>query len=128
MIFRLPDNERAVIYTLGRISGVKGPGMVFVMPWVQIMKRVDVSPGKVETPAATVTYHVTDAAKALEQVADFRDAMAKLVATTVQNVVASRAKDALVFERRGMEEESLKKLNAIAIPWGLQVEKVEIKR
>ena len=128
MIFRLPDNERAVIYTMGRISSVKGPGMVFVMPGVQTMKRVDVSVGKTETPTAIVTYHVTDAAKALEQVADFRDAMAKLSATTVQNVIASRAKDALVFERRGMEEESVKKLNAAATPWGLHVEKVEIKR
>ena len=128
MLFRLPDNERAVIYTMGRISGVKGPGMVFVMPGLQSMKRVDVSPATVESAAAIVTYHVTEPAKALEQVADFRDAMAKIAAVTVQNVIAGRSKDALVFEKRGMEEESLKKLNAAVTAWGLHVAKVEIKR
>ena len=128
MLFRLPDNERAAIYTMGRLTSVKGPGLVFVMPGLQRMTRVDVSPAKVDSPAAIVTYHVTDPAKALEQVADYRDALAKIAAVTVQGVLAGRSKDALVFERRGMEEESLKKLNAAVTPWGLHVEKVEIKR
>ena len=90
MIFRLPENERAVIYTMGRISGVKGPGIVFVMPGAD--DSASMSPGTVDRRPRDLPRD--DAAKALEQVADFRDAVAKLAAVTVQNVIASRAKDA----------------------------------
>ncbi len=56
MLYRLSENERAVIYTMGRISSVKGPGTVFVMPGLQTMKRVDVSPAKVESDAAVTPW------------------------------------------------------------------------
>ena len=128
MIHKLPDHERAVIYTMGRLTGVKGPGLVFVIPVLQMMTRVDMRSATVDLPTATVTFHVTDAAKALIEVADYRDAMKVLAESTLARDLAGRAKDALVFERRGIEDAALKSMNAVAVAWGIHVDKVELKR
>jgi regulator of protease activity HflC (stomatin/prohibitin superfamily) len=128
MIHILRGHERAVIQTMGRLSGVKGPGLVFVIPGLQQMTRVDMGIATVELPNATVTYRVIDPAKALFGVADFRSAMATLAETTLKRVVAGRSADALVFERKGVEDEVVKSMGAISAPWGIHVAKVELKR
>jgi regulator of protease activity HflC (stomatin/prohibitin superfamily) len=128
MIYNLPDHERAVIYTLGRLTGVKGPGTVFVFPGLQTMVRVDMRGATADLPNATVTYHLTDAAKAMTEVADFRDAVKRLADSTLARELAGRSKDALVFERRGIEDAALKSMNAVAAAWGVHVDKVELKR
>ena len=73
MIYRLPDNERAAIYTMGRLSAVKGPGFVFVIPVLQTMTRIDVGSATLDLASAKVTYHVTDAGKALQVVRQHAD-------------------------------------------------------
>ena len=128
MIYNLPDHERAVIYTLGRLTGVKGPGIVIVFPALQTMRRVDLRSETVELPKATVAFHITDPEKALTEVADFRDAMKQLAESTLARVLSGRDKDALVFERKGIEDAALKALNAVAVAWGIHVDKVELKR
>jgi regulator of protease activity HflC (stomatin/prohibitin superfamily) len=128
MIHILPTHERAVIYTLGRLTGVKGPGLVIVIPGLQRMTRVDMRSATIELPNATVTYRVSDPAKALSEVADFRSAVTTLAESTLKRVLAGRSKDALVFERRGIEEEILKSMNAVAASWGIHLDKVELKQ
>ena len=127
MIYILPSHERAAVYTLGRLSGIKGPGLVFLIPGVQTMTRVDMNPAKLELPTATVTYRVTDPAKALVEVADFRHAVQKLSEATLKRVLEGRSKDALVFERRGIEEEVSKSANAVAGAWGIHFDKIALK-
>ena len=128
MIHILPARQRAVVYTLGRLAGVKGPGLVFLMPLLQTMVRVDMGPATLELPNATVTYRVVDPAKALEGVADYRDAMKTLAETTLKHVLGDRFADALVFERKGIEEAVAKRMNDAIPPWGIHVDKVELKR
>ena len=128
MIYNLPDHERAVIYTLGRLTGVKGPGMVFVIPVLHTMQRVDMRSAVAEVPNATVTFHITDAEKALTEVADYRGAMKQLSESTLARELSGRSKDALIFERKGIEDTALKAMNAIAGAWGIHVDKVELKR
>jgi regulator of protease activity HflC (stomatin/prohibitin superfamily) len=128
MIYNLPDHERAVIYTLGRLTGVKGPGTVFVFPVLQTMQRVDMRSAVADLPNATVTFHITDPEKALTEVADYRDAMKQLSESTLARELSGRSKDALVFERKGIEDAALKSLNAVTVAWGMHVDKVELKR
>ena len=128
MIHILPEHERAVITTLGKVSGVKGPGLVIVIPGLQAMTRVDVSPATLDLPNATVTYRVTDPAKALLAVADYRSAVGMLAEATLKTELAGRSKDALVFERKGIEDGIRKSMNGNAAAWGIQVDKVELKR
>ena len=55
-------------------------------------------------------------------------AMKMLAETTLRNVLAGRDKDALIFERRGVEEAAANQMNAINSAWDLHVDKVEMKR
>ena len=93
MIYILPGHERAVVFTLGRFSGVKGPGLVILIPVVQQMTRVDMRPVTIASGNeaakvnATVSYRVIDAAKALLQVASYRDAIRR--AEQIRSVVDS---------------------------------------
>src|SRR5438552_3964088 len=128
MIHVVPSHQRAVIYTLGRLSGVKGPGLVIVIPGLQRMTRVDMRSATVEQPGGTVTYRVIDPMRALAEVADFRTAVSMLAETTLKRVLGGRPVDALVFERKGIEDESTKSMNAVTGAWGIHVEKVDLKR
>jgi len=128
MIHILPSHERAVIFTLGRVAGVKGPGLVFLIPMLQTMTRVDMRPATANLPNATVTYRVVDPAKALFGVADYCSAMKTLAETTLKAVLAGRSEDALVFESKGIEDAVAKHMNDAIPPWGIHVDKVEMKR
>lgn len=141
MIYILPSHERAVIFTLGRFQSVKGPGLVILIPVVQQMTRVDMRPVTIELPmeiassgnetakvSASVSYRVIDAAKALFQVADYRDSMKTLAQVTLKKVLDGRTMDGFVFERRGLEEAGLKEMNSVTAAWGIHVDKVEMKR
>jgi regulator of protease activity HflC (stomatin/prohibitin superfamily) len=93
----LPAHERAVVYTLGRTSGVKGPGLVVLIPFLQTMRRVDVRGGVVQLKNVSVAYRVVDPVRALEQVADYHQAMEKLAETAFARAIEGRDSDALVF-------------------------------
>ena len=127
MIYILPDHERAAIFTMGRFSGVKGPGLVFVIPGLQTMTRVDLRSTLIDTRSAKVTYRITDPAKALLQVADYRDAIEQLVQPTVDSVMQGRASDALVFDYETIGNEVRANMNATVHRWGITVEKVSMK-
>lgn len=128
MIHILPSHERAVIYTLGRVAGVKGPGLVFLIPMLQTMTRVDMRAATIDLPKATVTYRVVDPAKALLGVGDYRSAMKMLAETTLESVLAGRSADAFIFERKGMEDAVAKHMNESIRTWGIHVDKVEMRR
>ena len=128
MFHLLPEHERGVVYTLGRLTGVKGPGLVLLVPMLQAMRRVDLRPEVAQTRNAAVTWHVTDPARALEQVADYRDAMERLAQATFAKSLAGRAPDAPVFERRGMEQEIRKEMEGACSAWGIAIDKVVVNR
>lgn len=128
MFHRIPGHERAVVETLGRFSGVKGPGLVIVLPVLQTMRRVDMREQAIELRTATVVYAVEDPGKALYGVADYRAAMEALAETTVKRELEGRAADALVFERAGIEEAVRRKMAEAVVPWGIRVGKVEVNR
>ena len=126
MIHLLKTNERGVVYTLGRLSGVKGPGLVVLIPLLQKMVRVDVDWKRIVLSGVEITYRVADPGKALSQVADYRGGLTQLAEATVKKTLAGREKDALVFEQRGVEAQVKKEMNAVAGAWGINIEKVEM--
>lgn len=128
MFHVIPAHERAVVETLGRFSGVKGPGLVILLPVMQTLRRVDMREETIELRVVTVRYSVEDPAKALYAVADYRAAMGTLAETVVKRVLEGRAADALVFERAGIEEAVHKAMAEAAVAWGMRVGKVEVTR
>jgi regulator of protease activity HflC (stomatin/prohibitin superfamily) len=123
----LPAHERAVVSTLGRVSGVRGPGLVLIVPTLQTMKRIDIRGDVVQLRNLSVGYRVADPMLALTAVADYREAMEKLAETAFARAMSGRDSDALVFEREGIEAQ-VRAAMAPASDWGLAVERVAVNR
>ena len=137
----LNEYERGVIFRLGRYIGQKGPGLIFVIPFVDRMAKVglrtvvlDVPPQDVITKDnvsvkvnAVVYFRVMEAQKAIIEVEDFFYATSQLAQTTLRSVLGETELDELLSQR----EEINLKLQAIldqqTDPWGVKVSNVEVK-
>ena len=110
-IFR--EYERGVVFTLGRFWKVKGPGLIFIIPAVQQVVRVDLRTVVLEVPAqdvisrdnvsvkvnAVLYFRVLDPQKAIIQVEDFLMATSQLAQTTLRAVLGKHELDELLAER-----------------------------
>jgi len=138
----LPIHQRAVVFQLGRFKSVQGPGLVFVVPVLQEMKRVDLRPAIIELPpqeftasdgeaanaTAKLSFQVLDPEKALTDVADYRQAASQLAQVTVKNVLGMHPLDEILSDHGRIGSEALAAMEAQMARWGLLVDKVEIAR
>jgi len=129
------------MFTLGRFSGVKGPGLILVIPGVQSMTRIslrtvvlDVPPQDIITRDnvtvkvnAVVYYRVMDASKAILQVENFYFATSQLSQTTLRSVLGKMELDDLLSNRDKINMELQHILDQDTEPWGVKVAKVEVK-
>ena len=109
----LREYERGVVFTLGRFQGVKGPGLILVIPVVQQMERVDLRTRVFDVPPqdvisrdnvsvrvnAVVYFRVIDPEKSIIQVEDFNEATSELAQTTLRSVVGQHELDQMLAER-----------------------------
>src|SRR6266853_6218699 len=137
----LREYERGVIFRLGRSIGMKGPGLIFLIPIVDKMVKIplrtvamDVPPQDVITRDnvsvkvnAVVYFSVVDPQKAVIQVADFLTATSQLAQTTLRAVLGKHELDALLAEREQLNLDIQKTLDAQTETWGIKVSNVEIK-
>jgi len=137
----LKEYERGVIFTLGRYTGVKGPGLIIVIPGIQQMTRIslrtvvlDVPPQDVITRDnvtvkvnAVLYYRVMDADKAVLQVENYYYATSQLAQTTLRGVLGKMDLDDLLGNRDKINMELQKILDTDTDPWGVKVSKVEVK-
>ncbi len=137
----LREYERAVVFTLGRLQGVKGPGLVFVVPGVQQMVRVDLRTRVLDVPPqdvisrdnvsvrvnAVVYYRVIDPEKAIIQVEAFNEATSQLAQTTLRSVVGQHELDQMLAERDRLNTDVQRILDEQTDPWGIKVSNVELK-
>ncbi|MEM7774220.1 MAG: slipin family protein [Pseudomonadota bacterium] len=137
----LREYERGVIFTLGRFQGVKGPGLIFVIPVVQQMERVDLRTRVFDVPPqdvisrdnvsvrvnAVVYYRVIDPEKSIIQVEHFDQATSELAQTTLRSVVGQHELDQMLAERERLNDDVQKILDAQTDAWGIKVSNVELK-
>src|ERR1700747_3743921 len=123
----LNEYERAVVFTLGRFTGIKGPGLVLIFPAIQRMRKVDLRVIVLSVPKqdvitrdnvsvkvnAVVYFRVVDPGKAIIQVANAFDATSQVAQTTLRSVVGQHEMDHL--------------LDQSTEAWGIKVSTVEIK-
>src|SRR5579862_3612096 len=109
----LKEYERGVMFTLGRFTGVKGPGVIIVYPFVQQMNKVDLRVIVLEVPkqdvilrdnvsvkvSAVVYFRVVDPAKAVIQVANPYEATSQLAQTTLRSVLGQHETDDMLSQR-----------------------------
>jgi regulator of protease activity HflC (stomatin/prohibitin superfamily) len=138
----LREYERAVVFFLGRFSGVRGPGVVLILPVVQQMVRVDLRTRVFDVPPqdvitrdnvsvkvnAVVYFRVVDPQRAIIQVANFIEATSQLAQTTLRAVLGKHELDALLAERDKLNQDIQTVLDQQTDAWGIKVSNVEIKQ
>src|SRR5580693_6273256 len=137
----LNEYERAVVFSLGRFTGIKGPGMVLIFPVVQRMRRVDLRVIVLNVPKqdvitrdnvsvkvnAVVYFRIVDPGKSIIQVANAFDATSQVAQTTLRSVVGQHEMDDLLSQRDKLNVDLQRILDQNTEAWGIKVSNVEIK-
>ncbi len=142
LIFKvLREYERAVVFTLGRFTSVKGPGLIIIIPFVQQIERVQLRTVVMDVPSqdvisrdnvsvkvnAVVYFRVIDPERAIIQVEDFHAATSQLSQTTLRSVLGQHELDEMLAERDRLNKDIQEILDKQTDAWGIKVANVEIK-
>ena len=137
----LREYERGVIFRLGRLIGAKGPGLFFLIPFIDRMVKVslrtivmDVPPQDVITRDnvsvqvnAVVYFRVINPEKAVVEVENYLYATSQLSQTTLRSIVGQVELDDLLAKREKINKELQRIIDMHSDPWGIKVSLVEIK-
>lgn len=137
----LREYERGVVFTLGRFTGVKGPGLILLIPFIQRMVRVDLRTIVLDVPSqdvishdnvsvhvnAVVYFRVVDPEKAIIQVENFYEATSQLAQTTLRSVLGRHELDEMLAEREQLNFDIQEILDKQTDAWGIKIANVEIK-
>ena len=137
----LREYERGVIFRLGKLQGAKGPGLIFLIPWVDRMVRmdlrvvtIDVAKQEIMTrdnvPAtvdAVVYFRVLDPNAAVVKVENFYRATSLIAQTTLRSVLGQASLDDLLSQRDIINQKLQEIIDRQTEPWGIKVTTVEIK-
>ena len=135
------EYTRLVVFRLGRMTGVKGPGVVAVLPLVDRVIRVDLREFFLEIPRQTAItkdnapisidfitfFKVVDVQASVVQVADFSGAAQNIAATTLRSVVGDISLDDVLAKRDEINQLLRAKLDEVTERWGVKVTNVEIR-
>jgi regulator of protease activity HflC (stomatin/prohibitin superfamily) len=138
----LREYERGVVFTVGRYTGTKGPGLFLLMPFIQQMVRVDlrvivdevppqdvISRDNVSVKVNAVIYsRVVDAERAIIQVSNYLMATSQLAQTTLRWVLGKHDLDEMLAERDKLNADIQDVLDKQTEAWGVKVSNVELKR
>jgi regulator of protease activity HflC (stomatin/prohibitin superfamily) len=137
----LREYERGVVFRVGRLSALKGPGLVLLIPIVDRMVRVGLRTVTLNIPAqevitrdnvparvtAVAYFRVVDADRAVVEVQDYLSATLQIAQTTLRSVLGKAELDTLLAERERLNEDLQKIIDEQTEPWGVKVTIVEIK-
>jgi regulator of protease activity HflC (stomatin/prohibitin superfamily) len=137
----LNEYERGVVFTFGRFTGVKGPGLIVLIPLVQRMVKVDLRVVVLDVPTqdvisrdnvsvkvnAVVYFRIVDPEKAIIQVANPFEATSQLAQTTLRSVLGQHELDEMLSQRERLNIDIQRILDQSTDAWGIKVANVEIK-
>jgi regulator of protease activity HflC (stomatin/prohibitin superfamily) len=135
------EYERGVIFRLGRLVGAKGPGLFFIIPFVDRMVKVDLRVVTMDVPSqevitrdnvtvrvnAVVYFRVIDPEASVVKVLDHIRATSQISQTTLRNVLGQSELDELLTKREKLNLMLQKIIDEHTDPWGVKVSVVEIK-
>ncbi|MGC8826462.1 MAG: SPFH domain-containing protein, partial [Anaerolineae bacterium] len=135
------EYERGVIFRLGRLIGVKGPGLFFIIPFIDRMVKMDLRVVTLDIPAqeaitrdnvtvkvnAVAYFRVIDPAKAVTQVEDYRRATWQISQTSLRSVLGQSELDDLLAHRDEINQRLQRIIDEQTEPWGIKVSIVEVK-
>lgn len=137
----LPEYERGVLFRLGRMVGVRGPGLFFIIPGVDRLVRVSLRTVAFEVPpqdvithdnvtvkvSAVIYFRVIEPEKAIVEVEDYLYATSQLSQTTLRSVLGQVDLDELLSNREKINQQLQEILDRHTGPWGVKVANVEVK-
>jgi len=135
------EYERGAVFRLGRFVGLRGPGLVFLIPFIERMMKVDLRVITMDVPAqecitrdnvtvkvdAVIYFRVVDASNAVLKVLDYIKATSLLATTTLRNVVGQSELDELLAHRDKLNAKMQVVVDEGTNPWGIKVSMVEVK-
>lgn len=137
----LKEYERGVIFRLGRIIPVKGPGLIIIWPVIDKLVRVSLRIVTMDVPSqdvitkdnisvkvnAVVYFRVMYPIKAITEVEDFYFATSQIAQTTLRSILGQSQLDDLLMKRDEVNAELQKVIDFQTEPWGIKVTAVEVK-
>ncbi|MEN9208356.1 MAG: slipin family protein [Gloeomargarita sp. GMQP_bins_120] len=135
------EYQRGVIFRLGRLHSIRGPGLYWTIPFLEQKVQVDMRTRTVDVqPQETVTadsvtirvnavlyYRVIDPAKAINRVEDYHQAVYLAAQTTLRNVVGQNLLDDVLKNRDQVNLRIREIVDEITAPWGIDIERVEMR-
>jgi regulator of protease activity HflC (stomatin/prohibitin superfamily) len=137
----LKEYERGVIFRLGRLIDHRGPGVIYVLPVIERMQRIDLRTITMDIPpqdvitkdnvsvkvSAVLYFRVVDPNRAVVEVVDYLFATSQLAQTTLRSVCGQAELDELLAERDRLNARIQEILDQQTDPWGIKVVTVEVK-
>ncbi len=137
----LNEYERAVVFRLGRIRDVKGPGLIIIIPGIDKVVKVDMRTVTMDVPpqdvitkdnvsikvSAVVYFRVMDANSAVTNVENYLYATSQLAQTTLRSVCGQMELDEILSEREKINMSLQEILDRSTEPWGIKISLVEVK-
>ena len=135
------EYERGGVFRLGRFVGLRGPGLILIIPFVERMRKIDLRVITMDVPQqecitvdnvtvrvdAVIYFRVVEAGDAILKVLDYIKATSLLAATTLRNVVGQSTLDELLAQRDRLNEKVQVVVDEGTNPWGVKVSMVEVK-
>lgn len=137
----IPEYERGVIFTLGKFTGIRNPGLTFLFPIVQLMQRVDMRLATAEVPRqevmtkdnipmlvnAVVYYKVTDPEAVIIKIEDYIFAIRQYTQAALRDVIGNNEMDTVLMERLQIAEAIREIVDAETSDWGVDIESIKIQ-
>lgn len=135
------EYERVVIFRLGRLSGIKGPGLFLIIPIIDTVVKIDLRVVTIDVPKqnvitrdnvtvdvdAVVYYKVVDPSSAVNEVENYRYATSTLSQTTLRDVIGQIELDELLSKREDINKSIQEMLDVSTDPWGIKVTGVTLR-
>ncbi len=137
----IPEYERGVVFTLGKFSGIRKPGLTLIFPIIQKMQRVDMRLATAEVPRqevmtkdnipmlvnAVVYFKVIDPEAVIIKIEDYIFAIRQYTQAALRDVIGNNEMDAVLMERLQIAEAIREIVDAETSDWGVDIESIKIQ-
>mgnify|MGYP001496019989 CR=1 FL=1 len=135
------EYQRAIVFRLGRFTGVRGPGIYWIIPLIERQQTVDIRTRTVDLEQqetitkdsvtikvnAVLWFSVIDPGAAILKIADYRQAVYQFAVTSLRNIIGQHVLDEVLRDREGINRTLQQMVDSATEPWGIRIEMVEMK-
>jgi regulator of protease activity HflC (stomatin/prohibitin superfamily) len=135
------EYQRAIVFRLGRFTGIRGPGIYWIIPFIERQQTVDIRTRTVDLEQqetitkdsvtikvnAVLWFSVIDPGAAILKIADYRQAVYQFAVTSLRNIIGQHVLDEVLRDREGINKTLQQMVDSATEPWGVRIEMVEMK-